>query len=213
MMGVDARTQSMQTKEPGHRSTGLPGLDGLIGGMPAGIHLLVAEPGDAQELFLMHFANTGTPTTYCTTDRTPGELEDTWAAYGHDGAQTTIRPLAGKPPSPTDQRFVFDSLSSFRHDSGWKACLQTVAQVRAYLQGSGHPALFQVMPSMHPPEEVTRLMAMADGVFWLETQRNGNADQLTLQVRKMRSMQAPRRHLPVTVQHHGLKVETVSRVF
>ncbi len=201
---------------PGQHSMGLPALDATIqGGLsPGSICLLVADPGDVQEMVCMHFATTGDEVLYVATDRTPADLSAHWEAYGRQGECVLFDEADGALPKGLagHNRVVIDSFSRHAQAVGWDRAVQQLHALKADLVQNGQAALVVVFPSLHSATELATLGILADGVLEVDVEKTTTTQKASLRVVKMRRVPAAARAFPVTMHRDGLFLEVIKRV-
>lgn len=204
-------------------TTGIAGLDAQLGGgvPPGTVHLLLAEPMNAQELFTYHFAAGGIKASgHCTFVVTSNSAEQVQAGIkmvGSDPAKASITSLANSKtwsvPEPDKGRYVLDSLSEVVLHQTWDKMFSKLAEMRAKARENGAVILLTATPDLHTPKEVALLKMWADGVMELGFDRQGFGLYPFLKVTKMRGVPDSARFLLFKETDRGLFMESTRRVF
>lgn len=197
-------------------ATGLAAVDAALqGGLrPGSLTLLVADPGDIQELFAMHFATTGDDVLYITTDRSGQALERDWSAFGRTAEAVVFHDARQPVPAGHDVpgRIVFDSFSRHAAAAGWAAAVTQLRDIQAQMIVSGQAALAIVFPGLHSRAQLDELAILADGIFQVDVDKAPTAQTSTVRITKMRGAVGAAKAFPVHVGPDGLFLQTVKRV-
>ncbi|HUR62062.1 MAG TPA: RAD55 family ATPase [Candidatus Thermoplasmatota archaeon] len=204
-------------------TTGIAGLDAQLGGgvPPGTVHLLLAEPMNAQELFTYHFAAGGIKSSgHCTFVVTSNSAEQVQAGIkmvGSDPSKASVTSLANSKtwnvPEPDKGRYVLDSLSEVVLHQTWDKMFSRLADMRAKARENGAVILLTATPDLHTPREVALLKMWADGVMELGFDRQGFGLYPFLKVTKMRGVPDSARFLLFKETDRGLFMESTRRVF
>lgn len=201
----------------GPLSTGLPALDAALqGGLRQGsVNLLLAEPGDVQELFTMHFATAGDAALYITTDRRPDALDRHWQAFDQPSERVLFHDAHQPLPSGAARdngRLVIDSLSQYARRFGWTTAIEHLRSIQGGILETGEAALIVVFPSLHTPAELAELAIIADGIFGVDVDKTATSQVSYVRVLKMRGLSGAAKAFPATIHRDGLFLEAMKRV-
>lgn len=207
-------------------STGLAGLDAQLGGgiPPGSVHVVLAEPMNAQELLSYHFATAGSMrvggTVFYATDYPKDDIVNGIKAVGGKPEKVTIvdMPASGKAkwtiPDPVrGQNIVFDSFSQAILQDGWKESLAQIVKLKAKVQKNGDNLFLNVTAQLHSESERTMLRQWADGVFEMGFDRQGFGLYPYMKITKMRGVTDSARFLLFKETERGLFMESTKRVF
>lgn len=204
-------------------TTGLAGLDAQFGGgVPAGtVHLLLAEPMNAVELFTYHFAAGGLgkgPCTFASTDLTDQEVRDGIVKVGGKLGRLSVVTVPDEqggwvPTIPDEGRFIVDNLSMVALNEGWDKTYAFLQEARAACRASGATLLVTATPGLQPVEQILLMKQWADGVMELGFDRQGFGLYPFLKVTKMRGIPDSARFLLFKETKKGLFMESTRRVF
>lgn len=213
----------MEADVAARRTTGLAGLDAQFGGgIPAGtVHLLVAEPMNAVDLFTYHFAAGGAkhgPCTFASTELPEATIRAGITGVGGDGKKVEVQTLpAGshswEPRRPKEGRFVLDNFSKVSLHLGWEEAYGFLEDARAAIKGNEGNLLVTATPGIQEPREMVLLKQWADGVMELGFDRQGFGLYPFLKVTKMRGVPDSARFLLFKETEKGLFMESTRRVF
>jgi KaiC/GvpD/RAD55 family RecA-like ATPase len=201
-------------------TTGLAGLDAQLGGgvPPGTVHILIAEPMNAQELFTYHFAGSDGPCLFLTTEVDPDEVEGGLqrVAAGNDAVTiNTLKPAASGalPAAPKDGRFVLDTFGGYCETVGWEKAWAGLQKLKGQVRESGQTALISIISGITPEDQIARLKLWADGVVELGFDRQGFGIYPYLKVTKLRGVPDSARFLLFKETEKGLFMESTRRVF
>ncbi|MGB0653244.1 MAG: RAD55 family ATPase [Thermoplasmatota archaeon] len=203
------------------RSTGLAGLDAqLEGGVPAGCHVVLAEPMNATELLAAHLAAKGSlmegGAAYLATDVDPEVVAALVERLGGGDALAATALDARKPTVPKvapGARVVVDSFSTLAGSAGWDAAWAFLLKLRAAVADAQGDLFVFATKGLHEPREEVLLQHTCDGVFELGFDRQGFGLYPYLQVRKLRGVPGAARLLLFKETEKGLFMESTRRVF
>ncbi len=211
-------------KKPSLRTTGLPGLDAQFGGgtPPGRVHLLLAAPMNAQELFAYHFAAGGTHlpggTIFVATEVDAETVIDAVGAFGGDvdHLEVTVLEEDGEWELPVPEpgvRYVMDSFSTLVQGAGWDDAFEELMVLRREIRAGGGDLLACAIEELHAGVQAARLRHWADGVLEMGFDRQGFGLYPYLKVTKMRGLYGASRLLLFKETEKGLFMESTKRVF
>jgi KaiC/GvpD/RAD55 family RecA-like ATPase len=204
-------------------TTGLAGLDAqLAGGVPAGtVHLVLAEPMNAQELLAYHFAAGGSllagGAAFFTVD-----LDDTEVRKGvelaggrPDRLHVVHFPYKGQwsvPDHKPGLRYVVEAMSSVIQEVGWAEAYQQLVRLKRQIRQTRDNLFILVTAGLHSETERTLMRAWADGVLELGFDRQGFGLYPYMKVVKMRGVPDSARFMLFRETDRGLFMESTRRV-
>ena len=204
------------------RSTGLAGLDSLLGGgiLPGMSILCYGEPMNALDLMGFHFtagAKKG-EVAYFTTNLDEKGVIAGITAVGGTAAKLHVVPLpkTGKwtiPDPKPGMRYIIDSLSTVILNAGFDATLSMLERLKGIITKNGDNLLVMVTDGMHDASEITRLRMWADGVLQLGFDRQGFGLYPFMKLTKMRGIPDASRLLLVKETDRGISLDSTKRVF
>ena len=204
-------------------TTGLAGLDAQLGGgVPAGtVHVVLAEPMNAQELLSYHFAAGGSllagGAAFFTTDLEDAEVRRGVELAGGrpDRIHVVHLPYKGQwsiPDAKPGLRYVVDGFSALIQQAGWSDAFQQLQRLKKQLRASRDNLFITVTGGLHSEVERTLLKAWADGVLELGFDRQGFGLYPYMKVVKMRGVPDSARFMLFRETDRGLFMESTRRV-
>jgi len=204
-------------------TTGLAGLDAQLGGgVPTGtVHLVLAEPMNAQELLSYHFAAGGSLLAGGAAFFT-GDLEDAEVRRGielaggrPDRVHVVHLPYKGQwaiPDAKPGLRYVVDNFSAIVQQVGWADGWAQLQRLKRQMRASRDNLFLTVTAGLHSEVERTILKAWADGVLELGFDRQGFGLYPYMKVVKMRGVPDSARFMLFRETDRGLFMESTRRV-
>ena len=204
-------------------TTGLAGLDAQLGGgVPAGsVHVVLAEPMNAQELLSYHFAAGGSllagGAAFFTLDLEDEEVRKGVELAGGrpDRIHVVHLPYKGQwaiPDAKPGLRYVVDSFSAVIQQAGWGEAYAQLVRLKKQFHASRDNLFLTVTSGLHSEMERTLLKAWADGVLELGFDRQGFGLYPYMKVVKMRGVPDSARFMLFRETDRGLFMESTRRV-
>jgi KaiC/GvpD/RAD55 family RecA-like ATPase len=204
-------------------TTGLAGLDAQLGGgVPAGtVHVVLAEPMNAQELLPYHFAAGGSllagGAAFFTPDLEEADVRRGVELAGGRADRLHVVHLPYKdqwaiPDAKAGLRYVVDGFSTLIQQVGWKDAYQQLQRLRKQVHAGRDNLFVIVTAALHSEVERTLLKSWADGVLELGYDRQGFGLYPYLKVVKMRGVPDSARFMLFRETDRGLFMESTRRV-
>lgn len=185
-------------------STGLPALDGVLGGgVPGGATVLIlADASNGPLEFLEQFAAAG----LASGDRVY------YYGIGRPGPEVRRRMRRYLERGQAVERLEYLDYYGLQFPNRGTAATTLATQLVATVKAPQGTALMYLAKHVHEPRLENRFQHMADGVVDFRTEGSGLQLRSYFRLQKMRGVPLPPRAFEYGLTRHGIRIETTRRV-
>jgi KaiC/GvpD/RAD55 family RecA-like ATPase len=190
-------------EEPEMRTSGVPGLDAVIGGgyRPGSRIIIYGPPTSGLDILAAQFAKaTGGPYLILDEEVRNGMIP---------AAGLSIEDIANDIRGNTT---VLDSISTVILDRGIQQATRLLTVATDVFRGKGGCLLCTFYEGLHSPIEEMQIFRQADIIIHLRSEVHQSQIERRLVILKYRGMRIPDRMIPFVITGEGIELSTTSRV-